>query len=245
MTNPQLENGYTKIANEILQALIKADISGQCFRLLILILRKTYGFNKLKDYISLSQMVTESGIGKIRCSQVIKRLACMKILTVNENINGLTKNYSFNKDYSKWSTGNENINRIEKTIRPLIKNEQTVNKNITHKINIQKKYTKEIYTRFEEIWEEYPNPVGKKQALKHFNQSVLTEEDFNNIKIALNNYKKSKPFLNGYIQNGSTWFNNWKDWLVVKDIKAEIKKKKDEELFNKLKERSENNEQSS
>ncbi|MBM4056404.1 MAG: hypothetical protein FJ264_17385 [Planctomycetes bacterium] len=59
----------------------------------------------------------------------------MKVLTVNENINGVGKSYRFNKDYSRWNTVNKNINRIEKT-------KQTVNVFINHKIN----NTKKIYT---------------------------------------------------------------------------------------------------
>ena len=46
MANPQLENGFTRIANEILEALSKAELSGSEFRLAIAILRFTYGMQK-------------------------------------------------------------------------------------------------------------------------------------------------------------------------------------------------------
>src|SRR3990167_3827830 len=41
---------------------------------------------------------------------------------------------------------------------------------------------------FEKIWIQYPNKDGKKDALKHFNASVKTEEDYKNIQIAVANY---------------------------------------------------------
>lgn len=73
---------------------------------------------------------------------------------------------------------------------------------------------------FNKIWEKYPNRVGKKQAEKHFISSVKTLEDFGNIQKALDNYLKSDRVANGYIQNGSTWFNNWQDWVVYRDPRA-------------------------
>jgi hypothetical protein len=69
---------------------------------------------------------------------------------------------------------------------------------------------------FDSIWDLYPKRQGKKSAISHFNASVKTPEDYENIKIALSNYLKSPNPKNGnlqYIQNGSTWFNNWQDWI--------------------------------
>lgn len=76
------------------------------------------------------------------------------------------------------------------------------------------KKNKNIYTvHFEEIWKMYPKRIGKKEALRHFNTSVITDEDLDKIKVALKNYMKSDTVKNGYIQNGSTWFNNWNDYI--------------------------------
>lgn len=112
MASPQVENGYTKIANEVLEALVRADLSGQELRITLFVLRKTYGFNKKDDFISLSQMAKALGCLKVRCAQVVKNLESMKILTVNENINGVGKSFRFNKDFETWNTVNKNINRI-------------------------------------------------------------------------------------------------------------------------------------
>ena len=57
MANPQKENGYTAIANEIMEALCRHRIPGEDRQVLDVIFRKTYGFNKIEDYISLSQFV--------------------------------------------------------------------------------------------------------------------------------------------------------------------------------------------
>ena len=66
---------------------------------------------------------------------------------------------------------------------------------------------------FEPIWSLYPNKVGRTQALRHFRATVKTGQDLDDINRALENYKHSKRVKEGYIQNGSTWFNSWRDWV--------------------------------
>lgn len=70
---------------------------------------------------------------------------------------------------------------------------------------------------FEDIWSRYPKRVGKKEAMRHFIATVKTESDIDNIYLAMENYKKSERVLRGFIQNGSTWFNNWTDWIDYKE----------------------------
>lgn len=69
---------------------------------------------------------------------------------------------------------------------------------------------------FEEIWKKYPKPIGKKQALRHFQSSVKSQKDIEDMLAALINYLKSDTVIKGFIQNGATWFNNWRDWIEVK-----------------------------
>lgn len=71
---------------------------------------------------------------------------------------------------------------------------------------------------FEEIWKRYPNRVGKKHAERHYKATVKTDEDRSNIHKAMDNYLKSDRVKKGFVQNGSTWFNQWQDW-VDKPIK--------------------------
>lgn len=70
---------------------------------------------------------------------------------------------------------------------------------------------------FSEIWEKYPNNDGKKAAERSFKASVETEKDWLDINNALDNYLKSEKVLKGFIKNGSTWFNNWRDWIDMKN----------------------------
>ncbi len=160
MASPQKENGYTPIANEILEALIQREMSSQELRAVLFVIRKTYGFNKKSDFISLSQIAkalwpripdTVPKKNLIRCSQIMKQLELMKILRVNENISGIGKSYCFQKDYRKWVRVNKNIKGkgfVSKTVnnlfdRPLIKTLSTKDNNT--KDNIQKTMAKKNF----------------------------------------------------------------------------------------------------
>jgi len=96
MANPQLENGYTQIANEILDALAKVKMSSYQQRVMISIIRKTYGYHKKIDRIAISQLVEMTGIHKAHISRTIKELIQRNIVTRTGNKIG------FNKDYTGW-----------------------------------------------------------------------------------------------------------------------------------------------
>lgn len=78
-----------------------------------------------------------------------------------------------------------------------------------------KESKEEIQPRFdfETIWNKYPNKDGRKQAERSFKATVKTEQDWSDINQALDNYMKSEKVKKGFIKNGSTWFNNWRDWI--------------------------------
>jgi len=75
--------------------------------------------------------------------------------------------------------------------------------------------------QFEGVWNLYPSKVGKGEALRHFTTTVKTEQDLIDINKALKNYIESKRVKEGFIQNGSTWFNNWRDWVDYTEPKKE------------------------
>lgn len=69
---------------------------------------------------------------------------------------------------------------------------------------------------FETAWARYPRKDGKKEAFRHFRASVQTEAALNALHQALHNYLRhlaNEGTEPRYIKSGSTWFNNWRDWL--------------------------------
>lgn len=70
---------------------------------------------------------------------------------------------------------------------------------------------------FASVWSRYPSRTGRKAAERHYGSSVLTMKDFLDLQMALDNYLRSDRVKRGYIQNGSTWFNNWRDWVNYRE----------------------------
>ncbi|GAG07838.1 unnamed protein product, partial [marine sediment metagenome] len=81
-----------------------------------------------------------------------------------------------------------------------------------------------VHDLFETIWPKYPikGRVHKKLAKKHFVSTVKTIGDWKDIQDSLEYYKKGSKVKKGYIQNASTWFNDWHNW---RDIYKEIEEK--------------------
>jgi phage replication O-like protein O len=103
MANPQKENGYTPTAHELVEAICTLNISGTSHRVLRYIERKTYGFNKKKDRISLSQFVEVLKTDRRTITRSIDELEKQNIIKINRD--DTINEYSINKDYETWVGG--------------------------------------------------------------------------------------------------------------------------------------------
>ena len=75
---------------------------------------------------------------------------------------------------------------------------------------------------FEKIWQSYPKREGRKDAEKHFRSTVKTVQDYLDIQNALEKYKRKLHFEKTefkFIKMGSTWFNNWRDYIDYREVK--------------------------
>lgn len=100
MANPQRENGYTAIANEILDALGHIRIPGEARQVLDVIIRKTYGYQKKEDRISISQLCSATGLKKQTVHKALGKLRAMNLVTQKGDTKGNT--LGFQKDFEKW-----------------------------------------------------------------------------------------------------------------------------------------------
>jgi phage replication O-like protein O len=111
---PQLENGYTSLANEILDEILKLPLSNYEFRIMFAVIRKTYGYHKKDDLIALSQLSKMTFIPISHCSRTVKKLKEKNILSVTQTGKSATLNLAIQKDFSKWIL-------LPKQVRPLPK----------------------------------------------------------------------------------------------------------------------------
>ena len=126
MASPQHEDGYTRIANEIMEALARFRIPGEARQMLDVIIRKTYGFNKIKDRISTSQLMAATGLRRGLIHRVRKRLLLSNLITVYKNVDSQILSYSFQKDYEKWKVYTKKYTVYKNVPNCIQKSTQTV-----------------------------------------------------------------------------------------------------------------------
>jgi len=102
MANPQLENGHFLIANDLWDAVCSIRIPGEARQVLDSIIRKTYGWHKKEDEISLSQFKEMTGLSSVHIIRARGKLLSMNIIVVTQKGNRGNLTYSVQKDYSKW-----------------------------------------------------------------------------------------------------------------------------------------------
>lgn len=117
MAGPQLENGYTQIANELLEAIARVRIPGETRQIYDTIIRKTYGFHKKADMISLSQFVLATGINRQNVIRAIKQLLTMNLIIKDDT--GITCKYSINKDFISWRPLSKKIHTSKIRLNPV------------------------------------------------------------------------------------------------------------------------------
>jgi phage replication O-like protein O len=126
MANPQKEDGYVAIANEVMDALCRSSPGGSEAQVLLAILRKTYGWHKTSDRISISQLSEMTGVSRRMVIYAIKNLEAKHMITVErQRIRGHheVNSIAFQKDYEKWV-----VQEIDGSARKCSSYRQTIEK---------------------------------------------------------------------------------------------------------------------
>lgn len=97
---PQLENGYTKIADAILENMSKAKLNGTQFRILLIVWRSTYGWGKKSFALSESYLAEATGIHKQQIKRELKSMIDLGVLIETKAPTFNTpREIQFNKHY--------------------------------------------------------------------------------------------------------------------------------------------------
>ncbi len=101
-----LNDGYTRTADELIEELARTDLSGREFRVLLVVIRKTFGFGKSVDWIALPQfieMMTKGDKGTLQkhhISTLIKGLVARRILL--RKVQGRDQKLGINSVVTEW-----------------------------------------------------------------------------------------------------------------------------------------------
>ena len=106
-SSPQLEDGYTRIANELLEAISLYPFSGGEARVVLAILRSTYGYRGRKTVeISLAELAKRTNLSRRHVINILNNLRKSNVVIAakedNKNTLGVNKIYT---SWRLWITG--------------------------------------------------------------------------------------------------------------------------------------------
>lgn len=152
MADPQLENGYTQIPNELLDALIRVHLTPNQWQVLLCIIRKTDGFHKKVDRIANFQIVEATGLCKAVVSRTLRALQEIRVVYREGKLIG------FQKDYEKWRKLAESSTELAisstKVSSPHViqKIKETIQKKEETKVSISfEQYKEQLKSRFPNV----------------------------------------------------------------------------------------------
>ena len=92
-----IDDGYTRFANELLEAIASADLTARQLKVMLAYVRKTYGFNKKTDRIADEQIAQLTGLSRQNVNKAKKKeLISMNCLFMDGNQIGV------NSEVSAW-----------------------------------------------------------------------------------------------------------------------------------------------
>lgn len=117
-----IEDGYTKIANLILEALAIANLSGIQKGICLFLLRRTYGWGIKEDSITLNEFAQACGSSDSYISKQIKQLIKWQVIIRTNYQPGKTPTYTFNTRVAQWDRGCINVQGLyESAVKGLYK----------------------------------------------------------------------------------------------------------------------------
>ncbi|CAQ85217.1 MULTISPECIES: replication protein [Photorhabdus] len=149
-----VDDGYTRIANELLESIMSADLTARQLKVVLAIIRKTYGFGKKTDRITNTQIAEMTGIHHTHVCKAKNEMIAMKIIVLSGNQIGI------NKIVSEWST---DISRLSETLA------KSANKTLAKSANEDKPSqlnTKETIQKKKEINDPLVSPLPEKPKPK-------------------------------------------------------------------------------
>ncbi|HHJ3127104.1 TPA: replication protein [Escherichia coli] len=138
-----IDDGYTRFANELLEAIASADLTARQLKVMLAYVRKTYGFNKKTDRIADEQIAQLTGLPRQNVNKAKKELISMNCLFMDGNKIGVNREVSawqFSKCLqvsnfvSKLETKNVskletlNVSKLETHKRHSLKTKENINK---------------------------------------------------------------------------------------------------------------------
>lgn len=205
----QVENGFTRIANTLLEAIAQTVMSGACFRVLFWVIRNSYGYNrKITRPSSLRKMAQEINMTSSSVGLALQILIENGIIVKNE-----VGEMSLNKEKLSGVRETGRLQVSEKLDKSVRETGQSV-RETGHPLIIKKDNLKDSKdTGFSVFWLAYPKKTGKVNAVKAWKKlKPPLDKCLLTLKWQVNSPEWLKE-AGQYIPYPATWINagQWQD----------------------------------
>ncbi|WP_342578396.1 replication protein [Psychrobacillus sp. FSL K6-2843] len=202
MANPQLKNGHTRIANEIFEQMMKTNLNGTQFRLVMAIWRYTYGFQRKTNEMSVNFLAKTINAGRTQVIRELTALIDRKIINVIEIGSKGARIMSFNKDYKEW----EEKERSEAPTPFPVKETKLNKKPQQNKYDEENTYYKMAIYYYGKV-EKVANDAGISHLIKKSNMQTWSEDMRKLIEIDKVNKHLAKEVMD-WVTQDSFWKTN-------------------------------------
>jgi phage replication O-like protein O len=202
--SPQCEDGYTKIANELLEALSSARMSGRQWQIILLIIRNTYGFQRKEWKTSNQEIANSLNMHRQHTSNELKVLHERKIIFVTENGYERKVTIGIQKKYNKWSSSPKSVTVTEngydssrKTVTVPLKKKEILNMSFVTENGYEKKRKHSLPKNF---------PLSEKLRNFAIEKNIPSQEI----------EELFSAFCDHFWNNGKTgldWDRAWYNWV--------------------------------
>ncbi|VWC25899.1 gp60 [Burkholderia pseudomultivorans] len=217
----------------ILEALALADLGKRHYKVLLVLMRQTFGYDKVSDEISLTQFHTKTGVLPPNVSGAIDELVGMRVVLKMAGKHAAS--LAINKDVTQWQgkakvdlskVGGYQIDNsrvIETNTGGYQNDKDGVIDSITTRDNSKRKdqettpretLSRSLRASFAIFWAAYPKKRSKEKAEKAFTKRNPDEQLFNDLMAGLERAKTSEQWQNPqFIPHAATWLNagGWMD----------------------------------
>ena len=104
--SPQLEHGYTRIANDLLGAILKYPFTGGELKVLLAVIRFTYGWNRKEALLKIREIAQVTHLSQRHVKRIIQQLNKKGIL-LKRSIGRVRLIFGLNKHFSTWKSWTE------------------------------------------------------------------------------------------------------------------------------------------
>ena len=228
--SPQVENGYTRIANELMEILAKLSLNGTQYKIILVVFRYTYGFQRKNHELSLTFISKATGSHKVVIQREVANLIKMNILTeISAPTFSKGRVIGFNKDYSSWEltnqlTGNQLDNH---TVNQSVNS--TVNQSVNQerkKENLKESIVDEVVKLYKDKLSKLPQPIKITAKRKASINARIKEYSLDEVKEVISIVANS-PFLTGNNDRNwkadIDWIFNASNFIKIKELKYNIK----------------------